>query len=361
PDSTILHDAEYSPLVYQGSTWGNWSAGNLIIHQVEIETSPDETLKSAWIDPFEPDIMAVYQDDRNQNQFIIRRYDRSGSLKQSFPIQRNRDTGLPLIRPFPSGGTLCLSPESQTYRWISPTGESGAGSVFTGRRFDLEKKVLTGMNHQGDFYSLHMADRDVRNPNNVVLWRWKEEARPDSLLDLPLTIPYYFRIRDQIALAVGTRDTGRLGAQEFREIFLDLTIPEIISWRRLRGMPRDVVLTADHNFLVYNGGIEVESVSTSSPSLRFIPFESEVFIHTAFYKNQYLWILATSAPVVDQRGIRYPDFLLIRYRPSDGSLEKFILDLPPARRVSGSFSQEKNVFLVTHDSGLSQFTLPAIP
>ncbi|NOZ74746.1 MAG: hypothetical protein GXO90_05130 [FCB group bacterium] len=341
--------------------WGKWSAGSLVLGNEEIRTPPNADLQSAWVDPDESNVIALYRDYREQNQFIVRIYNQAAELKHSFPLRRNRDVGLPLIRVFRSGWSLCLFPEDQSYRWISPTGGAITGSVFPNTQFDLEKKILTAVNSQGDFFSLQMKSSDVRVKKNIVLMRWQEGARPDSLLTLPLNIPYYFQIHNQLAWVIGTASMLDNGPPDFIETRIDLTTLQIVSYRQLRGIPRKSILTTDKAFLIYDDGIIMESVGDVTKTSEFFPFQDQTYVRDVFSDGRFLWILATPDPHVDKTGITFPDFVIIRFQQANHLMTAHALDLPPANRVSASLSTDKTVLLIAHNSVVSQFRLPINP
>jgi len=361
PIRSSQEDSQMNFLLHNGIVYGTWSSTSLSHGKLIVPTPQTEVLRYCQINALNtPLITAIYKSPQEPHAFIVRIYNQDLRLIQDFPLKRGLDRGLPLIRPFSSAWVLCLFPDDQSYLWVSPSKTFIKGSVFGWSSFDLEKKILTATTADETLYSLHMRSESVTATQNVILMRWTPGHSPDSVLVLPLTMPYDFLIRSEYGLITGTWFTDPESKPEFLQYVVELSNGKILWEYSLNELPRESYLYSGKILRIYNSRVTISSVGKPN-GYNQLDFPPDRFVHGSGVNRDTLWILTSHTPQVDKHGVTYSGFQLWTLPLKSMDVSSYTLDIPESHHISVTFAPGRHLVLVENKHQLLEFKLPARP
>ncbi|MFQ6678683.1 MAG: hypothetical protein ACE5D0_10260 [Fidelibacterota bacterium] len=302
-----------------------------------------------------PAAAIITSDFSQEKPLSIRILDNNGKTNLLPQINRPLDTGIPKILIL-NQKLLLMRPENQQIQFYHIDGSlSDVFDLFVEKSWDHEKQIFSTRDVQHNLYLLGMKSADLNNSLNVSLF--KMENKPIWLLDIPLTVPYYFSMSNKNMIAiVGTIGVSNTYEQVPILIFLDQNQQNINEPVELKKLPQKTLWVGDKYFLIYRDRIIIYS-SEINRQPNEIKFNSPINPFEAFAINESVFIVSSREIGADQEGNFYSSIDLVEFNQTTHSISSVPLQDGPIRKVEYFPSGRTNDFYLRLDSQLVQFRI----
>lgn len=295
----------------------------------------------------------VISDLNRENNFSIRLLDNDGKINAFAEMNKPSDTGIPKIL-FTNSKLLLMRPEEQQIQVYNFDGsKSGEFYLFSKRSWDHEKKILPAIDVYDKLFLLGMKSADLKNNQNVSLFNMVGE--PKLMIDLPMTVPYFFSISDEnISAIIGTNNISDKYQQIPFLIFLDHNHQLIHQPIKLKKLPRKTIWFKDELFLIYTDHLLIYNTDAQLPP-RKIKLNSKIYPIDALIYKESIFIVSGNGIEVGQNGNYYHSISLVEYNHTTSSIVIHPLQEGPIHNVEYFSSNELGSFYLKLDSQLVQF------
>lgn len=287
------------------------------------------------------------------NNFSIRLLDNDGRINASVEMNKPFDVGIPKIL-FTNSKLLLMRPEEQQIQVYNFDGsKSGEFYLYNAISWSHEKKILTASDAVDKLFLLGMKSADLKNSQNVSLF--KMDGKPKWIIDLPMTIPYFFSISNEnIHAIIGTKNTPDNYHQIPFLIFLDNNQYLIHQPIKLKKLPRKTIWFKDELFLIYRDHLLIYNTGTQSPPQK-IKLNSKIVPLDAFIYEESIFIISGNGIGVGQNGNYYDSISLVEYNHTTRFIVTHPLQEGPIFNVEHFPSDELGSFYLKLNSQLVQF------
>ncbi len=288
-----------------------------------------------------------------EGTFSIRLLGNDGRINTFEPMNKPGDVGIPKIL-FTNSELLLLKPEEQLIQAYDFNGlKSGEFYLYNEISWDHEKQILPARDVQNNLYFLGMKSADLKNSQNISLF--KIEGEPILLADLPLTIPYYFSISDEnISAIIGTKSISDKYQQKPFLIFVDNNQTIIDHPIELKTLPRKTIWFKDKLFLIHREYLLIYGTDVQSPPQK-IKLISKIYPFDAFTNDESIFIVSGNGIGVGQNGNYYNSIELVEYDNTTHSVVIHPLQDGPISNVEYFPTADADSFYLRLDNLLIQF------
>jgi len=303
----------------------------------------------------DPAAVIITSNSHQKNTFSILLIDDGGKVKAFKTIHKPFDEGIPTIL-FADSDILLIKPEEQIILVYPIDGSKESEyHLFDKPSWSHEKRIIFSKNSHGQYFLLGMRSADLKNSQNVTLFKMVDQ--PKLLAELPLTVPYHFTISDKnISAMIGTKSISGNRKQKPFLILLNKSKAIIHRPLELNQLPQKTIWVRDKLFLIYRDHLIVYD-SNAQLIPQKVKFSSQIFPFEVFSSETSVFIVSGNGIEADQKGNVYSLIDLVEYNIETHFVSVHTLQDGPIRKVEYFPSEATNAFYLRLDNKLVQYRI----